>query len=166
MQPADVIVIFLGITVAVPLVAAVLSFMPNARVRKVARSVLAAAWVACGAAVIACVWMSGRKSAGIGNHIFLLVAAGPAILGFIWFVVWRAARRHDHLQSLSPEVRRLEEVSDIQEGLELLRRELREKRRRRDSWLTSSSERARLHAEISLLEITLGRLEAEHAKRT
>ena len=103
MEPADVIMIFFGITVAAPLVAAVLSFMPDAIVRKVGRSVLAGAWVACGAAVIGCIWMSGGTSTGIGNHIFLLVAAVPAILGFIWFVVWRVARRHDHLQSLPPD---------------------------------------------------------------
>lgn len=35
-----------------------------------------------------------------GNHIFLLVAVVPAILGFIWFVVWMIARRLEHLRSL------------------------------------------------------------------
>ena len=166
MQPSDVIVIFLGLTVAVPLGAAVLAFTPNATVRKIARWVLAGAWVACGAAVIACVWLSTRTSAGIGNDVFLLVAVAPATLGFIWFVLWRAARRHDHLQSLPPDVQRGEELSGIGEGLELLRRELHEKRKRRDIWLTSTSERARLRIEIPLLEMTLDRLEAEHAKRT
>ena len=166
MEPAHFIVAALALIVVAPLVAAVLAFVSDPSVRRIARYVLAAAWLACGAAVIACIWLSTGESAGIGNDVFLLVAVVPALLGFISFTVWRAARRHDYVQSLPPEQRRVEELADIEEGIELTRRELRDKERRAASFFTSSKERARLRREIPMLKLTLAALEDQRAKRT
>ena len=166
MEPANLIVVALGIVVGGPLIAAALAFTPHATLRKIGRWGLALSWLACAAAVIACIWLSGRESAGIGNHVFLLVAFAPGILGLIWFVVWRIARRTEYLRSLPPAQRQVEELADIDEGIALLRRELRAKESRVKSLWISSKERAQLHAEIPLLRMTLARLEAERAKRS
>ena len=165
-QPASLIVVGLWIVVGAPLIAAPLAFTPNATLRMIGRRVLAVSWLACAAAVIGCIWLSGRKSAGIGNHVFLLVAFAPGILGFIWFVVWRIARRTEYLRSLPPAQRQVEELADIDQGIEQLRRELHTKESRVKSLWISSRERAKLRAEIPLLRMTLARLEAERARRS
>ena len=166
MQPGQLIVFALGIVVVAPLAGAVLAFTPDASLRKIGRFILAAAWLFSAAGVGACIWLSMGESSGIGNDVFLLIAIVPALIGFICFAVWRAARRHDYVQSLPPERRRVEELSDIEEGIELTRRELRDKEKRAASFFTSSKERERLRNEIPILKLTLARLEAERAKRT
>ena len=97
-QPADLIVFSLGIAIAVPLVATVLAFGGDAGLRKIGRWVLGAAWLACAAGVAGFIWLSTRPSSGIGSGVFLLVAFVPALLGFIWFIVWKIARRMEALR--------------------------------------------------------------------
>lgn len=165
MQPADLLKVAFSVMIMAPVIAAVLAFTGEAAVRKIARTVLALAWLSCAAAILACIWLSGRPSSGIGSGVFLLIAVAPALLGFIWWKIWLAARRHDYVRSLPPDLRRAEELSDIEEGIEQMSRDLARAERRVDSWLISSEERARLRFQISILRPSLDKLKEERDKR-
>ena len=167
MEPVAIIKALFWLIVVVPMIAAVLAFAAEATMRRIAQAILAFAWLASAVAVIVCLWLAfGRPpSSGIGNGVFVFVALAPAIPGFIWWTVWRIARRREYLQSLPPDLRRSEELADIESGIEQMRKDLAGKKRRADSWLINGEERARLRFEISLLETSLARLEEEAARR-
>ena len=107
-----------------------------------------------------------KPSSGIGNGVFFLVAIPVAFFAILWFGIWRAARRHEYVQSLPPGLRRVEELADIERGLEAATKSLAQSERRLDSWFISSDERARLRTDVDLLRYTIRTLEQERAKRT
>ena len=159
LDPGYVLVAILGVVIAAPAVAAVLSFLPNASLRRTGRWLLVFGWVTCAAAVIGCIWLATRESSGIGNHVFFLVAIVPAVLGAIWFMVWSIARRLEFLRSLPPAQRMVEERKDIEKSIELVSRDLRRQERRARSWFLPAKEKKRLEAEVMMLRMTLARLE-------
>jgi hypothetical protein len=167
MLPTDLLKVFFNLFVLAPVAAAILAFKGPPVVRQIARWVLLIAWLAHGAAVLACLrYAFGKPSSGIGNGVFLLVAIPVALFAVLWFGVWRAARRHEYVQSLPPAQRRYAELEDIEQGLEAATQSLRQSERRLDSWLIGSEERARLRDQIDLLRSTIARLEQERAKRS
>ena len=167
LQPVHFIIAGLALMTIVPLIGAVLAFMPDASVRRAGRWILVPAWLFCLAALIACIRLALQKpSTGIGNHIFFLIAIVPGFLGVAWFAVWRVARRVDYVKSLPPERRRVEELVDIDKAIEVTARDLRRSEQRVNSFFISSKERKRLRAEIPLLRMTLEQLKSKRAKRS
>ena len=166
MLPADLLKAFFILFVLAPAAAAFLAFKGPPAVRQIARWVLLSAWLAHAAATFACLKYSFAKpSSGIGNGVFLLVALPVAFFAILWFGIWRAARRHEYVQSLPPGLRRVEELADIERGLEAAAKNLAQSERRLDSWFISSDERARLRTDVDLLRDTIRTLEQEGAKR-
>ena len=110
MDPSEVLSHAFFLFVVVPVPAAVVAFKGPPAFRQIARIILFCAWLALTAATLACLWYAfGKPSSGIGNQVLLLVAIPVAIFAFIWFGLWRAARRHEYVQSLPPAERRVEE---------------------------------------------------------
>ena len=101
----------------------------------------------------------------IGNGVFLLVAIFTALFAVVWFGIWRGARRHEYVQSLPPDLRRVEELADIERALEAANESLASMARRVKSWWISSDERSRLRLDIATLEGAIASLEQERAKR-
>lgn len=166
MQPTDVLTGFFTLFVVAPAVAAVPAFKGPPLVRQVSRWILLGAWLAHAAATIACLrYAVAQPSTGIGNGVFLLIAIPVALFTLLWFGVWRAARRHEYVQSLPTDLRRVEELADIERGLEGATRNLAQAERRVDSWLISSEERVRLRDEIATLKAVIATLEQQRAER-
>ena len=166
MLPNDVLKAFFTLFVVAPAAAAVLAFKGPPVVRQVARYVLLVASLAHAAAtVVFSRYAFAKPSSGIGNGVFLLLAIPVGFFAILWFGVWRAARRYEYEQSLPPDLRRVEELDDIEQALEAARRNLKSAERRVDSWLISSEERQRLRDQIELLKSAIGNLEQERAKR-
>jgi hypothetical protein len=166
MQPTDLLKAFFTLFVVAPAVAAVPAFKGPPLVRQVSRWVLLAAWLAHAAATIACLsYAFAQPSSGIGNGVFLLVAIPVAFFTLVWFGIWRAARRHEYVQSLPPDLRRVEELADIERSLEGATRNLAQAERRVDSWLISSEERVHLRDEIAMLKGVIARLEQQRAEK-
>ena len=166
MTPSDLIGYYVRFFVFAPVLAALLAFKGPEGLRPVARAVLLLSWLANGAATLALIgYAFAKPSTGIGNQVLLLPAIPIAILTLVWFGIWRGARRHAYVQSLPPEERRTEELSDIDRALEAARGSLTRARRKLDSWLIGSEESERLRDEIGMLETSIANLEAERAKR-
>jgi hypothetical protein len=166
MSPSDLLSNAFLLFIVVPVPAAVLAFKGPPALRQIARIVLLCAWLALTAATLACLWYAfGKPSSGIGNQVLVLVAIPIAVFACIWFAFWRGARRHAYVQSLPPEERRVEELVDIERGLEGAKRNLASCQRRLDAWGTSREERQRLEFEIDMLEMSIRKLEEERAKR-
>ena len=167
MQPSDLLSVFVLLFLGAPFAAAILAFTGSEAVRRISRTILFWAWLANGAAVIACLWYGSVKpSSGIGNQVLWLVAIPIALFAIIWFGLWRAARRHEYVRSLPPAERKVEEVFDIDRGLEAARKNLAQSQRRLDSWTISGEERDRLEENVGLLKLTIANLERERAKRS
>ena len=166
MSPGDLLSHAFFLFVVVPVPAAFVAFKGPPAFRQIARIILFCAWLALTAATLACVWYAfGKPSSGIGNQVLLLPAIPVAIFAFIWFGVWRAARRHEYVQSLPPAERRVEELADIERALEAATKNLESCKRKLDRWLISSDDRQRLEFEIDMLEMSIRKLEEERAKR-
>jgi len=166
MTPADLIKYFVLLFLFGPGLASVLAFKGPEGVRPLARAVLLLSSLANGGAALACIrYAFAKPSTGIGNQVLLLPVIPLAILTSVWFALWRAARRHAYVQSLPPEGRRVEELSDIDRALEATRRSLTRARRKLDSRFVGSEESERLRDEIGTLESSVATLQAERAKR-
>jgi len=166
MDPSQVLSNAFFLFVVLPVPAAVLAFKGPPAFRQIARIILFCAWLALTAATVACLWYAfGKPSSGIGNGVLVLVAIPVAVFAFIWFGIWRAARRHEYVQSLPPAERRVEELVDIERALEAATKNLASCKRRLDRWLISSDDRQRLEFEIDMLEMSIRKLEEERAKR-
>ena len=166
MSPGDLLSHAFFLFVVVPVPAAFVAFKGPPAFRQIARVILFCAWLALTAATLACLWYAfGKPSSGIGNQVLVLVAIPVAIFAFLWFGLWRAARRHEYVQSLPPAERRVEELADIERGLEGAKKNLQSCKRRLDRWGISSEDRQRLRFEISMLETAIAKLEEERAKR-
>ncbi len=166
MQPADLFRTAFYLFVLAPAVATVLAFKGPRSVWPIARGVLLLGWLGYAAGTVACLWYAFAKpQSGIGNGVFLLVAIPIALFALIGFGVWRAARRHGYVQSLPPAERRVEELVDIERGLEVSRESLARHERKLDSFWISSEERDRLRDAIDLLKRSIAKLEEERAKR-
>ena len=167
MQPSHIIVAAFWVMIAAPLLAAFVAFSAAPSLRHLARVVLFLAWLSCGATTAACLWLAfGRpQTGGIGNQVFVLVAIPVAIAGFVWVAVWRAARRYAWEQSLPPDLRRIEELEDIERAIEMATKQLAKAERRVDGWFIDAPERQRLREEISMLQVFLARLEQARAER-
>lgn len=167
MLPADLIRIAFYLFGIAPIVAAILAFKGPPPVRTTARFVLLVAWLGYGAATIACLWLALGKgpSSGIGNGVFLLFVIPLSVVGMVWFALWRAARRYAYEQSLPPDLRRIEELDDIDRGIESATRQLAAAERKVKGWTISSEERARLRFEIETLSSTLQQLQQARAMR-
>src|SRR6266436_9931864 len=117
MEPSQVLSHAFLLFVVLPVPAAVVAFKGPPAFRQIARIILFCAWLALTAATLACLWYAfGKPSSGIGNQVLVLVAIPVAIFAFLWFGLWRAARRHEYVQSLPPAERRVEELADIERG--------------------------------------------------
>jgi len=166
MLPTDLIKWFCTLFVVWPIVAAVAAFRGPPALQASARWLLLAAWLANAAAAVACLKQSvATPSSGIGNGVFLLVAIPFALLAVLWWGVWRAACRHAYLQTLPPDLRRVEELEDIERSLESARKSVARAEGRVKSWLISGEERDRLRSEIDGLQSLIANLEQERAKR-
>ena len=166
MLPSDLLKWFFILFVLAPAVAAILVFKGPPPVRQIARWVLLSAWLAHAAATLACLrYGVAKPSSGIGNGVFFLVAIPVAFFAVLCFGIWRAARRHEYVQSLPPDLRRVEELADIERGLEAATKSLAQSERRLDGWFLSSEERARLRADVDMLRYTIRTLEQERVKR-
>jgi hypothetical protein len=166
MQPSDVLKWFFTLFVVAPAAAAVPAFKGPPLLRQVSRWVLLGAWLAHAAATIACLrYAFSKPSSGIGNGVFLLVAIPVAFFAMLWFGFWRAARRQDYVQSLPADLRRVEEMADIESSLAGATRSLARAERRVDSWLISGEERDRLRDEIMTLRALIATLEQQRAER-
>jgi hypothetical protein len=166
MSPSDVLQAAFLLFVVAPVPAAVLAFKGPPALRQVARTVLFLAWVGLTAATLACLWYAfGRPSSGIGNQVLVLVAIPITLFAYLWFALWRGARRQEYVQSLPPEERRIEELADIERGLEGATKNLASCERRLDRWGISSEDRQRLEFEIGELKRAIAKLEEERAKR-
>ena len=166
MLPTDLLKAFFMLFVAAPAAAAVLAFTGPPAVRQIARWLLFGAWLAHSAATFTCLKHAFAKpSSGMGNGVFLLIAIAPALLAVLWFGFWRAARRHEYVQSLSPDLRRVEELVDIERSLDAATKSLRQSERRLDSWFISGEERARLREEVDMLRSTIATLEQQRTGR-
>ena len=166
MDPGQVLSNAFFLFFVLPVPAAVVAFKGPPAFRQIARIILFCAWLALTAATLACLWYAfGKPSSGIGNQVLVLVAIPIAVFACIWFALWRGARRHAYVQSLPPEERRVEELVDIERGLEGAKRNLASCQRRLDAWGTSREERQRLEFEIDMLEMSIRKLEEERAKR-
>jgi hypothetical protein len=157
MLTSDLLKWFFMLFVAGPVLAAVAVFRAPLLLRRFARWLLLSAWVANAAATIECV----RRSFNPPTGIFLLVAMPFAFFAIIWFGVWRAAARHEYLQTLPPDLRRVEELEDIEHGLEAARKNLAQCERRVKSWLISGDDRERLRLEIDGLQSLIANLEQQ-----
>ena len=69
------------------------------------------------------------------------------------------------MQSLPPDLRRVEELADIERALEAANESLASMARRVKSWWISSDERSRLRLDIATLEGAIATLEQERGKR-
>ena len=166
MLPSDLLNAFFTVFVLAPAAAAFLAFKGPPAVRQIARWLLLSAWLAHAAATFTCLKLAFAKpSSGIGNGVFLLVALPVAFFAILWFGIWRAARRHDYVQALPPGLRRVEELADIERGLEAANKSLAQSERRLDGWFISSEESARLRTDVDQLRYTIRTLEQERAKR-
>jgi len=166
MDPGQVLSNAFFLFFVLPVPAAVVAFKGPPAFRQIARIILFCAWLALTAATLACLWYAfGKPSSGIGNGVLVLVAIPIAFFAFLWFGLWRAARRHEYVQSLPPAERRIEELVDIERGLEGAKKNLESCQRKLDRWLISSDERQRLEFEIDMLEMSIRKLEEERAKR-
>jgi len=166
MLPSDLLQAAFILFVAAPVVAAILAFKGPPVLRQIARIVLLCAWLAQAAATIACLrYAFGQPSSGIGNGVLLFVAIPTALFAVVWFGLWRAARRHEYVQSLPPDLRRVEELADIERGLEAANKDLASMERRVESWGISSDERNRLRLNIATMKGAIATLEQERAKR-
>ena len=167
MLPADLIKVAVYLFVVAPIVAAVLAFKGSPPIRTIARFVLLVAWLGYGAGTVACLWLAlgNRRSSGIGNGVFLLFTLPLAAVGYLWLALWRAARRYAYEQSLPPDLRKIEELDDIERGIESATRQLAAAERKVERWTISSEERARLRFEISTLKWTLERLQQARVAR-
>jgi hypothetical protein len=166
MLPSDLLTAFFTLFVLAPVAAAYLASKGPPAVRQISRWFLLSAWLAHAAATFACLkYAFAKPSSGIGNGVFFLVALPAAFFAILWFGIWRAARRQEYVQSLPPGLRRIEELADIERGLEAASKSLARSERRLDSWFMSSEERARLRDEVDGLRHTIRTLEQERAKR-
>ena len=167
MLPTHILQAAFYLLVVAPAAAAIPAFKAPPLVRQIARLVLAAASLGYAAATLFCLWVAFVKPApgGGGNQVLALVALPLAVVGFICFGVWRAARRHGYVQSLPPAERNFEELADIERGIEAVGRNLAVAERTVDRFFISSEDRERLRSEIETLQYTLRRLEEERAKR-
>jgi len=125
--------------------------------------VLFSAWLAHAAATFALLryaFANPRPASAI--RILVVVAVPTAVFAFVWFGLWRAARRHDYVQSLPTPERRVEELADIDRGLEAARKSLRDSNA---GWNAGNQpeERARVRFDIGTLRVTIDRLEQERA---
>jgi hypothetical protein len=166
MLPTDLLKAFFVLFVAAPAAAAVLAFTGPPAVRQVARWLLLGGWLAHSAATFTCLrYAFAKPSSGIGNGVFFLIAIPAALLAVLWFGIWRAATRHEYVQSLPPDLRRVEELADIERSLDAATTSLRQSERRLDSWFISGEERARLRVEADLLRSTIATLERQRTGR-
>jgi hypothetical protein len=167
MLPADLIKIAFYLFGVAPIAAAVLAFKGSPPVRTIARFTLLVAFLAYGTATITCLWLAlgKRPSSGIGNGVFLLFTIPLTAIGLVWFALWRAARRYAYEQSLPPDLRRIEELDDIERAIESATKQLAAAERKVERWTISSEERERLRSEISLLKWNLHRLHQARAMR-
>ena len=166
MSPSDVLQYAFLLFVVAPVPAAVLAFKGPPAFRQIARAVLFLAWLALTAATIACLWYAfGKPSSGIGNQVLVLVAIPLALFAYLWFALWRGARRQAYVQSLPPAERRVEELADIERGLEGAKKNLASCESRLDRWGISRDDRQRLEFEIGVLKMAIAKLEDERAKR-
>lgn len=167
MLPADIIKVAVYLFGVAPIVALVLAFKGTPPVRTVARFVLLLAFTAYGAATVTCLWLAlgKRPSSGIGNGVFLLFTIPLIPVGIVWFAFWRAARRYAYEQSLPPDLRRIEELDDIERAIDVATKALAAAERKVERWTIDSEERARLRFEISMLKSTLQKLQEARAMR-
>jgi hypothetical protein len=166
MLPSDLLQAAFILFVAAPVVAAILAFKGPPVLRQIARIVLLCAGLAQAAATIACLrYAFGKPSSGIGNGVLLFVAIPAALLAVVWLGLWRAARRHEYVQSLPPDLRRIEELADIERGLEAANKDLASMERRVESWGISGDERSRLRLNIATLKGAIATLQQERVKR-
>jgi hypothetical protein len=166
MQPSDLLSKGFTLFVVAPAAASLLAFKGPPLARQAARIVLLCASLAQAAATFALLrYAFAKPSSGIGNQVLVLVAVPTALFAIGWFAVWRAARRHAYVQSLPPAERRVEELVDIERGLEAARKTLASSERGLQRWGISEEERERLRFEIGMLQVSIRRLEQERAKR-
>src|ERR1700682_66073 len=165
MTPSDLLQFGFFVFVVAPVVAAILSFKASPPIRQAARYVLLVNWLAYGAATLACLYLAFfKQSSGIGNGVFLIIAIPVALIGVIAFGVWKAAIRHGYVQSLPPDLRRVEELVDIERALEAMRASLASAEKKHAGFWTSASERRQLEVEISAMKSSIRSLEEARAK--
>ncbi|WP_375768333.1 hypothetical protein NR798_42740 [Archangium gephyra] len=166
MAASDIFQLAFLLLVVAPIAAMFLSFKGSPGVRRLSRFILLAAWLVYGIATLACLWAGFFKpSTGIGHGIFLIIAIPVGIVAGIGFSVWRAAHRHEYVLSLPPDMRRHEELIDIDRGLEAARASLASAQSKLGKWGQSASDRRRLEAEISAARFTIQSLEKARAER-
>jgi len=166
MLPGDLIGWFFMLFVAAPVAAVLVAFRGPPGLRPPARWLLFSACLGNAAATVACLKAAAAKpSSGIGNGVFYLVALPVAFLTVVWWGMWRAARRSAYLETLPPDLRRSEEVQDLESGLEQARKDLARAERRAQGWVISGDERGRLRDEIAGLRSLIANLEQERLKR-
>lgn len=85
-----------------PVTAMILAFTGSPGLRRASRYVLALTWLAYGAATAWCLWTAFfvPSKGGIGNGVFLFIAAPTGLFAAINFMMWRAALRHELGRSL------------------------------------------------------------------
>lgn len=166
MTPVDLLKWFFLLFMAGPVVAALLAFRGPPGLRGPARWFLFGACLANAAATIACVSLATRtSSSGIGNGVFYLMAIPPAFLTVLWWGVWRGIARFEYLETLAPDLRRAEELEDIERSLEQARSSLAQAERKVEGWLVSGEERDRLRFEIGTLRSLIANLEQQRKAR-
>ena len=150
-----------------PVIAGVLAFQAPPPVRTFARYYLLLAWLAYGAATGWCLWTSFQPltGAGIGNGVFLIIAIPLGVVTLILLGVWRAALRHAYVQSLPPDQRRVEELVDIERGLEAARESLRSAESNLNSFWVSGKRRKQYELQASAARFTIHQLEKQKAER-
>jgi preprotein translocase subunit SecY len=164
MTPSQLLQIGFYVFVVAPVVAAILSFKGPPPLRQASRYVLLVNWLAYGGATLACLYLAFfKQSSGIGNGVFLIIAIPVALIAVIVFGVWKAAIRYGYVQSLPPDLRRVEELVDIERALEAMRTGLASAEKKHASFWTSASERRRLEAEISMMKSSIRSLEEARA---
>ena len=165
MTPSGLLQVGFYLFVVAPVVAAILSFKASPPIRQMARYVLLVNWLAYGAATLGCLYLAFfKQSSGIGNGVFLIIAIPVGLIAVIGFGVWKAAIRHGYVQALPPDLRRVEELVDIERALEAARASLASAEKKHASFWTSSSERMRLEVEISTMKFAIRSLEEQRAE--
>jgi hypothetical protein len=151
-----------------PVTAMFLAFKGSPGIRRASRYVVALTWLAYGAATAWCLWVVFFKPStgvGVGNGIFLIIALPVGLFAGINFTVWRAALRHEYVQSLPPDLRRQEELIDIENGLESARATLASAQSKLGGWGLSAEKRRQLEAQAAAARFTIRSLEEARAKR-
>jgi hypothetical protein len=160
LNPADFIVAGLYILIGVPVASFVLVLRPSPRAHQLAAWGFGLALLFC----IGCALFFVRLGDDLGSSGGLGVALLFSFPGWLFFMLWRYSLRRVYLDSLPPDRRRYEELSDAQDAIEKLSQDVQKHERRLKSWFLSARERRELQAHILMLRAALARLEEKRAE--